>query len=369
MAQRLGERLVERFGHVDLVCGTRAFLRVPGYLRRILAGAGPVVDVEEAEAVTFERMASMRVSPHRAYVSVMRGCDNFCSYCVVPHVRGRAVSRARAAVLEEVRSLAEQGVKEVILLGQNVNAYGRDLDGQDVGLAGLLERVDEVAGLERIRFITSHPRDMTEEIVAAVAELPKVCEHLHVPPQSGSDAVLERMRRGYTSADYRGMARRARRRVPDLSLAGDFIVGFPGETEADFHESLRLLRETAFQQAFIFKYSPRPGTLAARRPDDVPDQVKRERNQRMLEAQRQVDAERRAAMVGATVEVLVDGPSKTDPDRLSGRTRGNDIVVFSPRAGAEDGRGDFAPPPGTLERVKLTDSTDLTLFGQLVPEG
>jgi tRNA-2-methylthio-N6-dimethylallyladenosine synthase len=355
MAQRLGPRLVERFGFVDLVCGTRAFLRVPEHLRRVLDGGGPVVDVSEDGCLAFERLASMRVAPHRAFVSVMRGCDSFCSYCIVPYVRGREASRPPAQVLGEVHALVEDGVREVTLLGQNVNAYGRGLPYGEASLAGLLELLDGVEGLERIRFVTSHPRDVGDDVLEAVAGLPRVCEHLHVPAQSGADPVLRRMRRGYSASEYRRMVERARQRIPGVQLASDFIVGFPGESEEDFAATLRLVEGVGFQQSFVFKYSPRPGTLAARWADDVPDAVKRERNQALLAAQERVDALRRAAMVGAEVEVLVDGPSKGDATKLSGRTRGNDIVVFE---GAER-------LAGRLMRVRLTDSTALTLFGLL----
>ncbi|MFO7958351.1 MAG: radical SAM protein, partial [Candidatus Brocadiia bacterium] len=226
-----------------------------------------------------------------------------------------------------------------------------------------LEQTNEVEGIKRIRFVTSHPRDMSDEILRAVGELDKVCEHLHVPPQSGSDAVLERMRRGYTDAEYRDMVRRARELVPGVVLAGDFIVGFPGETEDDFQRTVELLQEVRYQQSFIFKYSPRPGTLAARWQDDVPEEVKRERNQVLLAAQEEIDAERRAGMVGESVEILVDGPSKADPRHLSGRTRGNDIVVV-------DAPEDASPESltGCLVTVEVVDSTPLTLFGRMPSE-
>ncbi|MFO7958757.1 MAG: tRNA (N6-isopentenyl adenosine(37)-C2)-methylthiotransferase MiaB, partial [Candidatus Brocadiia bacterium] len=281
MAQRLAEDIVERFPFVDVVCGTRAFLRVPGYVREVLEGGGPIVDVRENDAsarVEFDRAACMRQEGHSAYVSVMRGCDNFCAYCIVPFVRGREYSRQPADVVEEVRALVGEGVREVTLLGQNVNSYGRGLE-PPAGLADLLEQTSKVGGIERIRFVTSHPRDMSDEILRAVGELDKVCEHLHVPPQSGSDVVLDRMRRGYTAAEYRDMVQRARQLIPGVMLAGDFIVGFPGETKDDFQRTLELLQEVRYQQSFIFKYSPRPGTLAARWQDDVPEEVKRERNQ------------------------------------------------------------------------------------------
>ncbi len=359
-AQRLGERIVERFPFVDLVCGTRSFLRVPEHLKRVLTGQGPVVDVETDGPVRFDRMPCMRQSGHSAYVSVMRGCDNFCSYCIVPHVRGREFSRPPGQIVEEVRALAAEGVREVTLLGQNVNSYGRKMpSGERCDLAGLLRAVSEVAGIWRIRFVTSHPKDMSDAVLEAVADLEPVCEHLHVPAQSGADAVLERMNRRYTAAQYRDMVRRARETIPGVALASDFIIGFPGETDEDFAETLRLLREVRFQQCFIFSYSPREGTRAAELTDDVPADVKHERHQRLLGAQEQVDGERRAGMVGRQVEVLVDGVSPGDPTRLSGRTRANDIVVFD---GPESLTGELVP-------VRVVDSTALTLFGEVQNHG
>jgi len=332
MAQRLGRGLVDRFGFVRLVCGTRALLRVPEHLQRIMAGGGAIVDVEEDGPFLFRRMPKMRAAPHRAYVSVMRGCDNFCSYCIVPYVRGREVSRPAGGIVEEVEVLAAEGVREVILLGQNVNSYGKGLE-EPVTLADVLALVNDVEGLERIRFVTSHPKDMSDAILDAVGGLDKVCEHLHVPAQSGSDAVLRRMNRAYTAAQYREMVERARRKIRGVELASDFMVGFPGETDADFEDTLRLL---------------------GRWPDDVPDEVKRERNLALLAAQERFDARRRSAMIGRQVEVLVDGPSKGDAAKLSGRTRQNDIVVF-------EGGKDLI---GRLCMVRIVDSTPLTLFGE-----
>ena len=335
---------------MDLVCGTRALLRVPVHLKRILAGERPIVDVEGDAFTATGRVPRMRDSAVHAYVSIMRGCNNFCSYCIVPYVRGREVSRPAGEVLAEARALVEDGVREVTLLGQNVNSYRHE----GRGLADLLAMLNEVDGLLRIRFVTSHPKDMSDEILGAVAGLERVCEHLHVPPQSGSDAVLQRMNRRYTAAVYRDMVARARAGVPGVELAGDFIVGFPGETDAEFEDTLALLREVRFQQAYLFKYSPRPGTRAADLPDDVPDEVKRERHQRLLAAQEKVDTLRRRGMVGRDVEVLVEGVSKADRRHHTGRTRGGDIVVFP---GTE-------AMVGTLRRLRVVDCTPLTLFGE-----
>ncbi len=354
MAQRLGRRIIERFDHVRLVCGTRSFLRVPDYLERIAETGDRVVALDQGP-FSFERDPEFRPQPHRAYVSIMRGCENYCAYCIVPQVRGRETNRPPDEIVEEVRRLCDGGVVEVALLGQNVNAYGKAL-GDDVSLAGLLEQVNAVRGLRRLRFITSHPADMTEEILRAVAGLEKVCEHIHMPAQSGSDAVLGRMRRGYTRGQYLELTGKARRLIEGVEISSDFIVGFPGESDEDFELTLSLLEEVRFQQGFIFRYSPRPGTRAARWDDDVPEAIKRERQQRLLAAQERVDAERRASLRGGTVEVLSDGPNRGHRQNGGsiGRTRHNDIVVFSgPEA-----------PPGALCRVLVENSTPLTLFGR-----
>ena len=382
MAQKEGRALVDRMPHVDLVCGTRMIHHVPRLLREIESGAEQIVAVEDDGVVHFDRHVGQRPIPHAAYVAVMRGCNNFCSYCIVPYVRGREISRPVADIVAEVGRLAADvgrlagdvgrpagdvgrpagdvgrpagdGCKEVTLLGQNVNSYGRGLDRQ-TDLADLLEAAASVGGIQRIRFVTSHPKDMSDRILDAVARIEEVCEHLHVPAQSGADAVLQRMKRGYSAADYDDLIRRARERIPGVTFSSDFIVGFPGETEADFQATLSLVRRAEFQNCFIFKYSPRPRTAAADLADDVPDEVKRERNQILLKAQEEVAARRNRAMHGEVVEVMADGPSKKDASRLSTRTRQNHIVVF-PGAASLAGR---------LVRVRITDSTPLTLFGEI----
>ncbi len=351
MAQRLGKEITRRFTFVRLVCGTRAFLKVPEYLEQIEATGEAVVVLEE-DALAFCRSPEARPDRHHAYVSIMRGCSNFCAYCIVPYVRGREVSRPPGEIMDEIRRLCDDGVVEVTLLGQNVDSYGKDLDG-NVTLAPLLQEVNTIGGLQRIRFITSHPKDITEDLLRAVGELDKLCEHIHMPAQSGSDALLKRMNRGYTRRHYSELVEAARRLIPGVEFSSDFLVGFPGETEQDFELTLSLLTEVRFQQSFIFKYSPRPGTLAARWEDDVPDAVKRERNQRLLSAQQQVDAERRSALVGSTLEVMVQGPNERGKG-LIGRTRQNDIVVFC----------SSEAPPGTLCQVKIVQASPLTLFGR-----
>ena len=356
MAQRLGKQIATRFGHVRLVCGTRRFLDIPDYLEQIAATGKCVVALEEGP-VSFERVPELRPEPHHAYVSIMRGCDNFCAYCIVPYVRGRETNRPPEEIEREVHALCEDGVVEVTLLGQSVSSYGKRLpDG--ISLATLLRRVSPVPGLRRLRFITSHPRDMSEDILRAVGELGNVCEHIHMPAQSGSDAVLARMGRRYTRDHYLHLVERGRELIDGAQFSGDFIVGFPGETDEDFELTLDLVERVRYQQSYIFRYSPREGTRAAKWADDVPDEVKRERQQRLLAAQERIDTERRGALLGASVEVLSNGRNRGDQSmgEWVGRTRRNDIVIFhGPPA-----------PAGTVCDVEVLDSTTLTLFGRRV---
>lgn len=358
MAQREGEGLRRRAPHVRLVVGTRMLGQFTRLLAEVERTGGAVVAVDEGTLVWPSRLAGFRRSPFQAFVAIMRGCDNFCSYCVVPYVRGRAVSRAPQEIVGEVEALVADGVVEVTLLGQNVDAYGRDRPREGWSLAGLLRRLQPVPGLRRLRFVTSHPRDMTEELLRTVAELPPVCPCLHLPAQSGSDAVLGRMRRGYTRADYVRLAERARELIPELTLASDFIVGFPGETEEDFQQTVALVQEVRFRNSFIFKYSARPGTKAAQLPDDVPLSVKQRRNQELLAVQAEVSQAVNRGCVGRTLSVLVEGPSKRDPSRLTGRSPGDHIVCFR-------GPGDLV---GREVGVRITDATALTLFGEVAEE-
>ena len=275
-----------------------------------------------------DRDVTQRPERHRAWVTVMRGCDHVCAYCIVPFTRGREVSRPLADVLDETRRLAEDGVREVCFLGQNINTYGKDLG--EGGLATLLERAAEIPGLARIRFLTSNPFDMTEDMMRRFGETPKVMPWLHIPAQSGSDAVLRRMKRTYSVAQYEEVVGWARRHVPDVEITSDFIVGFPGETDEDFEGTRRLVERVQLVQCYVFKYSVRPRTLAARRlEDDVPESVKQERNAALQEVQGAISERRNAAMVGRHVEVLVDGTSKTRDDMLAGREPGNRLVHFS----------------------------------------
>ena len=354
MAQKDGEAIFKRMPHVDLVCGTRMFSRLPEMLLKIRNHGSHVLAIDEDQIVNVKRAVTYRPNFYQAFVTVMRGCDNYCSYCIVPYVRGREISRTIADVKEEVQSLVSNGCREVTLLGQNINSYGKGLSG-NVTLGDLLTELNEIDGLDRIRFVTSHPADMSRDLIRTISRLEKVCEYLHMPVQSGSDEVLKRMRRGYTAGYYREFVRYARERIPHLTVASDFIVGFPGETEEDFQETVRLMEDIRFQNCFIFKYSSRTGTKAAELKDDVPDEIKRERNIKLLELQKRISLEENTKMLGKKVEVLVEGASKSDPNRLSGRTRQNHIVVFN---GSQD-------LVGKLAGVVIHEVTDLTLFGKL----
>lgn len=357
MAQKEGEEIFRRYPHVDMVCGTRMFDKLPELLDRLESNGIHLLAISDEKVLSYPRRRPPRENPYQAYITVMRGCDNYCSYCIVPYVRGPEISRPVEEIVEEAESLAREGCKEVTLLGQNINTYGKTLE-KDTNLASLLRAVSKVEGLERIRFVTSHPKDMTREVLEAMASASggtKVCKHLHMPAQSGSDRILERMERGHTAKHYLNLVSLARRLMPDIAIASDFIVGFPGETEEDFEDTVRLMEAVRFQNSYIFKYSPRPGTRAAELPDDVPMEVKKERNQRLLDLQSRISLEENKKKRGQIVEVLVEGPSKSNNKRLTGRTSQNQIVVFE---GSDDLKGE-------LVRVRVKEATALTLFGSV----
>ena len=380
MAQKDQQKILRRAPHVDLVVGPGRLARLPELIERAMAGNGPVLAVspwsEEADRHSllagFEpfdppRQAHSFPPPLQAYVRIMSGCNKACTYCVVPRVRGPEQCRSPEEIEREVRQLADAGCLEVTLLGQTVNSYQYRSGGRTVRLADLLERLHTIEGLRRIRFVTNHPRHMTDPLLQAVRDLPKVCPYLHVPAQSGSNAVLRRMGRGYTAESYREMLARIRQTVPEAAVTSDFIVGFCGETEEDFQQTVRLVEEARLKNAFIFKYSPRPGTKAAQAyADDVPEHVKRRRNQELLQIQNQISLQENQKFIGRLVEVLVEGPSKTgrkSPDsqsevQLTSRTRCDRIVVF---AGSRDLAGQF-------RWIRISGATPTTLLGQLEEE-
>ena len=334
VASQEGAAIVERAPYVDVVFGPQTLHRLPALIARRRATGRPQVDISFPEIEKFDHLPPARVEGASAFVSVMEGCSKYCSFCVVPYTRGEEVSRPFEDVLTEVADLAAHGVKEVTLLGQNVNAYlGRmqDLGAGDAkaDFALLLEYVHEIPGIERIRYTTSHPKEFTQRLIDAYGRLPKLVSHVHLPVQSGSDRILAAMKRGYTTLEYKSIIRRLRAVRPDLSLSSDFIVGFPGETDADFDKTMRLIAELDFDASFSFIYSRRPGTPAADLPDDTPHEVKLARLQAL---QALIEANQRRvseAMVGTVQRVLVEGPARKDPADLMGRTDNNRIVNFA----------------------------------------
>ena len=329
VASQEGPAVVARAPYVDLVFGPQTLHRLPQMIEARRASGRPQIDIAFPEIEKFDQLPPARVEGATAFVSIMEGCSKYCTFCVVPYTRGEEVSRPFDAVLTEVAELAEQGVKEVTLLGQNVNAYRGAIEGGDIAdFALLLEYVTEIPRIERIRYTTSHPKEFTPRLIEAYARIPQLASHVHLPVQTGSDRMLAAMKRGYTVLEYKSIARRLRRARPEISISSDFIVGFPGETDADFAATMKLIDEIGFDSSFSFIYSRRPGTPAADFPDDTPHAVKRERLQRLqarIEQQAQAISRR---LVGTCQRVLVDGVAKKDANELCGRTENNRVVNF-----------------------------------------
>ena len=329
VASQEGAALQARAPHVDIVYGPQTLHRVPQMLTDARATRRPRVDIAFPEIEKFDCLPPPRADGPTAFVSIMEGCSKYCSFCVVPYTRGEEFSRRFDDVIEEVVSLVEQGVREVTYLGQNVNAYlGATDDGGDCDLGLLIEYTAAIDGIERIRYTTSHPADVTESLIETYSEVPELVSHLHLPVQSGSDRILELMKRNYTAADYLEIVTRMRRARPDLSVSSDFIVGFPGETESDFDATMDLVAAVGFDQSFSFVYSPRPGTPAADLEDPVDDRTKKRRLHALQERITRNAREVSESMVGSVQRVLVEGPSRKDARRLAGRTENNRVVNF-----------------------------------------
>jgi tRNA-2-methylthio-N6-dimethylallyladenosine synthase len=359
LAQKDRELIVERAGHVDVVFGTHNLAHAASLLERA-RHEGPVVEILEEHEAYPSALPARRESRHSAWVTIQIGCDNSCAFCIVPSVRGREVSRRMGDIVREVEQLAADGVREVTLLGQNVNSYGRDLGAGQYRpqFADLLQAIDAVDGIRRIRYTSPHPKDLRPETIAAMAECDAVCEHLHLPLQSGSDRVLAAMHRGYTAARYLDRLDAARAAIPDLAVTTDIIVGFPGETEADFADTLAVVEAARYDAAYTFVFSPRPGTAAAERVDEfVPADVVQERMQRLVAAVERHALVKHEARIGRTEAVLVDGPSKKDPAVLAGRTRQNKLVHFSDADGLR---------AGTFVDVEIRAAAPHWLRGDLV---
>ncbi len=361
VASQEGEAIVSRAPYVDLVFGPQTLHRLPQLIQQRHAQQRPQVDISFPEIEKFDHLPPARVDGASAFVSIMEGCSKYCSYCVVPYTRGDEVSRPLDDVLAEIAGLAEQGVKEVTLLGQNVNAYRGAMGGTSeiADLALLLEVMAEIPGIERIRYTTSHPKEFTARLVEAYARVPKLVSHLHLPVQHGSDRILAAMKRGYTAMEYKSTIRKLRAVRPAISLSSDFIVGFPGETQDDFDRTLRLIDEVGFDASFSFVYSPRPGTPAANLADETPQELKLQRLQ-TLQAALEANVRRiSATRVGTRQRILVEGPSRKSPQELMGRTECNRIVNFD---GGPQGRRLI----GAMLEVDVTEALPHSLRGRLV---
>jgi tRNA-2-methylthio-N6-dimethylallyladenosine synthase len=366
MVQRLQKTLFKRIDGLDFAVGPRRFSRIPALLERIQAGEQQLLDVGIGDE-NLDALSGHEEGATSAFVNILLGCNRRCTYCIVPDVRGPEWSRPVDGIINEINSLVSAGVKEITLLGQSVMRYGMGNPvwdarespsprGYTEPFVRLLEAVNDRTDVTRIRFTSSHPSGCTEELAMAMRDLPTVCPHLHLPLQSGSDQVLRRMKRGYTSESYLAAVNRVREAIPELSLTTDIIVGFPGETEADFEQTRNLMETAQFGNAFIFKYSPRPGTPAAEWDDDVTDNEKRRRNQVLLEDQDQRGQRLNERLIGTTCEVLAEGPSLRNADRWSGRSATNKIVVFKPSESCQI---------GDLVNIKIERAMPQTLYGRM----
>ena len=355
MVQQPGalERLQKRAPHVDIWAGTHNLHDFSVLLQRAEQG-GKVAEIWQEPKITLESTPRAEKGKLQANVNIMYGCDNFCSYCIVPHVRGRERSRKPEEIIQEIKYLVASGCREVTLLGQNVNSYGKEFS-PAYDFADLLHNVDQIPLLLRIRYITSHPKDLSDKLIETVAEGEKLCEHFHLPIQSGSNFILQRMKRKYTREYYLSRVQKIRELLPQASLTTDIIVGFPGESEEDFEQTLAMMKAVHYSQAFTFMFSKRSGTLAANMEDQIPLDVKKRRLQRLMSVQNQESLEWRQHMIGKVYEVLVEGPSKTNAKRLTGRTRGNELVVFS-------GNSEII---GSLVNVRIVEAGSWTLVGDI----
>jgi tRNA-2-methylthio-N6-dimethylallyladenosine synthase len=360
VASQEGPAILERAPFVDIVFGPQTLHRLPEMYADIVKNHEPIVDISFPEIEKFDHLPSPKADGPTAFVSIMEGCSKYCSFCVVPYTRGEEVSRPFDDVITEVVELAEQGVREVNLLGQNVNAYrGVMHDGEIADLALLIEYVAAVEGIDRIRFTTSHPMEFSDSLIEVYARVPELVSHLHLPVQSGSDRVLALMKRGHTRLEYKSKIKRLRAIRPNLSMSSDFIIGFPGETDKDFEDTMNLIADIGFDYSFSFIYSKRPGTPASNLPDDIPMETKKERLAILQNRISQRAAEISAAMVGTIQTILVEGQSKKDPEQLRGRTENNRVVNFT---GPKNLIGDFV-------EIEITEALPNSLRGRLPEPG
>jgi tRNA-2-methylthio-N6-dimethylallyladenosine synthase len=358
VAQQEGANLLRRVPYLDLVFGTHNIHKLPEMIERVQASRSRPVEIAFYRNPSYMEAPDGRVHIEgaKAFVTIMQGCNKVCSFCIVPHVRGRELSRPSASIISEVESLAAQGVKEVMLLGQNVNSYGKTQPGE-LSFAKLLERINAIEGLQRIRFTTSHPQDLSPELIEAFATLDKLCEHLHLPVQSGADSVLLRMRRGYTRDAYLARIERLRKRCPNIALSTDIIVGFPDETDGEFADTLEMLKQVEYDEIFSFVYSPRPQTVSAKIYDDnMNDEIKKARLKEVQNLQREISLRKNRERIGSVEEILVDGKSRLKNGQIMGRTRSNRIVNLT---GEETLVGCLLP-------ARIVGATANSLLGEIV---
>ncbi|MBR4892556.1 MAG: tRNA (N6-isopentenyl adenosine(37)-C2)-methylthiotransferase MiaB [Clostridia bacterium] len=357
MAQQeeVSKRIKSQFRHVDIVFGTHSLYRFPEIMWEVISKRVRKFDIIDCDGYIVEGIDQLREDKFRASVSIMYGCNNFCSYCIVPYVRGRERSRDPENIISEIKELNDKGYKEITLLGQNVNSYGKDLD-EPFDFADLIKEVNKIDGIKRIKFMTSHPKDISDKLINAMAECEKVVPYLHLPFQSGSNRILEKMNRKYTREKYLDIIRKVREKIPNIALSSDVIVGFPNETYEDFLETLNLIKEVRFDTLFTFIYSKRPGTPAAKMEDSISQEEKHKNFNELLEVQNAISKEINDTYVGNTYSVLVEGVSKNNPDMMSGRTDTNKIINFAKKDAKE----------GDIVNVKVTSSQTWALIGEEV---
>lgn len=351
----MADEILKRFPYVDIIFGTHNSYKFPEYLHRVQTDGVQIKEIFDKEAEIVEGVPIDRKSSVKAFVTIMYGCNNFCTYCVVPFVRGRERSRKPEDIIKEIKELVAQGYKEVTLLGQNVNSYGKGLE-EEISFADLLRRINEIDGLERIRFMTSHPKDLNIEVIHAIRDCDKLCEQIHLPVQSGSDAILKVMNRHYTKEYYLDLAKKIREEIPDVTFTTDIIVGFPGETEEDFLETIDLVKKVQYDSAFTFIYSRRNHTPADRMENQIPDDIKHDRFNRLVEVVNEGIVASNKAAEGKVYEVLVEGTSKNDETKITGRTRNGKLVNFS---GCKE-------MIGKLVNVKIVEAKSFSLVGEII---
>ena len=352
--KEVSKRIKSKYKHVDLVFGTHSLYSFPALLLQVLKSKSRVIDLLDTDGHIAEDFPVKREDGPLAWVSVMYGCNNFCSYCIVPYVRGRERSRDKDAILSEVKMLADSGYKEITLLGQNVNSYGKDLD-EDIDFADLLNEVCKIDGIERIRFMTSHPKDISDKLIDTIAKNKKICKQLHLPFQAGSNRILKLMNRVYTKEEYLEKIEKIKKKIPGITLTTDIIVGFPGETKEDFEHTIDVLEKVRYDTIFSFIYSKRGGTPAAIMEDPIPMEEKKENFNRMLEVQDKISYEKNKALEGSVQTVLAEGKSKTDESFMSGRTDGGKIVNFKADPSVK----------GKFVKVKITEAKTWSLMGEI----